>query len=143
MGALILFALKQDKIIKLYVDYCSLNKMTIKNCYLLPLVNEMLDWLFKAKNFTKLDLQNAYYRLHIKEGDEWKIAFKTQYSHFEYCVLPFGLTNTPVTFQLYIHKALRGLVDNTYIVYLDDILIYLKKKIRINTNSIFMKCLNN
>jgi hypothetical protein len=76
--------------------------------------------------FTKLDLRNAYHRLRIKEGDEWKTAFKTRYGLFEYIVMPFSLTNAPTTFQAYIYKALSYLVDSICIVYLDDILIYSK-----------------
>jgi hypothetical protein len=72
--------------------------VTIKNRYLLLLVSKMLDQLSRAKIFTKLDLRDAYYRLRIKEGDEWKTAFKTQYGHFKYLVIPFGLANAPITF---------------------------------------------
>ena len=85
-----------------------------------------MDRLSKAKVFTKLDLCNAYYRIRIREGDEWKMAFRTRYGHFEYMVMPFGLANAPATFQAYINKALAGLVDVTCIVYIDDILIYSK-----------------
>src|SRR6266568_2734573 len=113
---------------RLYVNYRGLNKITIKNCYLLPLVNEILDQLSRAKIFIKLDLQDAYYRLCIKEGDKWKTAFKTRYSYFKYYMLPFRLANTPIIFQLYIYKALGGLVDRTCVIYLDNILIYLEDK---------------
>ena len=109
---------------QLCVDYRGLNKVTIKNRYPIPLVGEMLDRLSKAKVFTKLDLRDAYHRLRIKEGDEWKTAFKTRYGHYEYLVMPFGLANAPATFQSYIHRALGGLLDRTCVVYLDDILIY-------------------
>ena len=88
----------------------------------------MLDQFSRAKIFTKLDLQDTYYKLHIKEGDKWKTTFKTQYGHFKYLVMPFGLANIPITFQSYIHRALGGLVNYIYIVYLDDILIYLKNE---------------
>ena len=71
-----------------------------------------------------IDLKDAYYRIRIREGDEWKTAFRTRYGHFEYLVMPFGLTNAPTTFQAYINYALRGLVDDFCIVYLDDILIF-------------------
>ena len=106
------------------MDYRGLNKVTIKNRYPIPLVSEMLDRLSKARVFTKLDLRDAYHRLRIKEGDEWKTAFKTRYGHFEYLVMPFGLANAPATFQTYNHIALGGLLDRTCVVYLDDILIY-------------------
>jgi hypothetical protein len=78
--------------------------------------------------FTKLDLRDAYHRLRIKEGDEWKTAFKTRYGLFEYMVMPFGLANAPATFQAYIYKALSHLIDSICIVYLDDILIYSKEE---------------
>jgi hypothetical protein len=125
-AVLILFVPKKDGGDRLCVDYRSLNKVTIKNRYPLPLISELLNRLGHAKVFTKLDLRNAYHRLRIKEGDEWKTAFKTRYSLFEYMVMPFSLTNAPVTFQAYIHKALRHLIDSICIVYLNDILIYSK-----------------
>ena len=83
---------------RLYIDYYGLNKVIIKNYYPLLLVSGMLVRFFKVKIFIKLDLQDIYYRLYIKEGDEWKTAFKTQYSHFKYLVMPFRLINTPTTF---------------------------------------------
>jgi hypothetical protein len=90
----------------------------------LPLISELLDRFSHARIYTKLDLRDAYHRLRIKLGDEWKTAFKTRYGHFEYLVMPFGLANAPSTFQAYINKALGDLVDSVCIVYLDDILIY-------------------
>ncbi|EMR88326.1 putative polyprotein-like protein [Botrytis cinerea BcDW1] len=78
--------------------------------------------------FTKLDLRDAYHRIRIREGDEWKTAFRTRYGQFEYLVMPFGLTNAPATFQTYINQALSGLTDTICIVYLDDILIYFKDR---------------
>jgi hypothetical protein len=97
-GALILFVPKADGTIRLCVDYCGLNKVTIKNRYLIPLVSEMLNRLLKARVFTKLDLRDAYYRLRIKDGNKWKTAFKTRYGHFKYLVMPFRLANAPATF---------------------------------------------
>jgi transposase InsO family protein len=123
-GAPILFVPKKDGGLRLCVDYRGLNKVTIKNRHPLPLISETLDRLSSAKVFTKLDLKNAYYRLRIKGGDEWKTAFRTRYGHFEYLVMPFGLANAPATFQAYINRALGGLVDDFCVVYLDDILIY-------------------
>ena len=88
----------------------------------------MLDCLLKAKVFTKLDLRNAYYRLQIKKGNKQKTAFKTRYRYFKYLVMPFSLANVLATFQLYIYRALRGLLNRVYVVYLDDILIYLENE---------------
>jgi RNase H-like domain found in reverse transcriptase/Reverse transcriptase (RNA-dependent DNA polymerase)/Integrase zinc binding domain/Chromo (CHRromatin Organisation MOdifier) domain len=115
---------KKDGTLRLCVDYRGLNEVTIKNRHPLPLISESLDRLTHANVFTSLDLKEAYHRLRIKEGDEWKTAFRTRYGHFEYTVVPFGLTNAPAAFQAYINKALVGLVDVICIVYLDDILIF-------------------
>ena len=77
-----------------------------------------------AKQFTQLDLTNTYHRMRIKEGDEWKMAFRTWYGYFEYQVMPFGLSNAPASFQGYISKILAEKFDVFVIVYLDNILIY-------------------
>jgi len=123
-GAPILFVPKKDKALRLCVDYRGLNKVTIKNRYPLPLISEILDRVSGAKWFTSLDIKNAYYRIRIREGDEWKTAFRTRYGHFEYRVMPFGLANAPASFQSYINQALAGLLDVLCIAYIDDILIY-------------------
>jgi len=102
-GAPILFVPKKSGELQLCIDYWGLNCLTIKNQYPLPLIGELMDCLSKAKYYTKLDLQNAYHRIRIQEGDEWKTAFRTRYGYFEYQVLPFGLANALVTFQAYIN----------------------------------------
>ena len=119
---------KKNGELRLYVDYRGLNAITIKNRYPLPLISELLDRLGGSIVFSKLDLRDAYHRIRIREGDEWKIAFCTRYGYFEYLVVPFGLTNVPATFQAYINRALRGLVDDFCVVYLDDILIFFKSE---------------
>jgi hypothetical protein len=88
------------------------------------LISKLLDWLNNAKVFSKLDLLDAYYWIQIKEEDEWKTAFQTCYGHYEFLVMPMGLTNALATFQSYINNALQGYVNDFCIVYLDDILIY-------------------
>lgn len=125
-GAPVLFVPKKNGDLRLCVDYRGLNKLTVKNRYPLPLISEILDRLSGMKIFTKLDLKNAYHRIRIKHGDEWKTAFRTRYGHFEYLVMPFGLANAPATFQSYINQALGEYVDTICIVYLDDILIFSK-----------------
>ena len=127
-GAPILFAPKKDSGLHLCVDYRGLNGITIKNRYPLPLITEIMDRVTGARYFSKINLKDAYYRICIKAGDEWKTAFRTRYGHYEFLVVPFGLTNAPATFQAYINKALRGLVDDFCIVYLDDILIFSRTK---------------
>ncbi|KPM33866.1 hypothetical protein AK830_g12706, partial [Neonectria ditissima] len=123
-GAPILFVPKKGGKLRLCVDYRGLNKITRKDKAPLPLIHEILDRLGKAQIFTKLDLKDAYHRLRIREGDEWKTAFRCRYGHFEYLVMPFGLVNAPATFQEYINDILAELMDVICIVYLDDILIY-------------------
>ena len=83
---------------RLCVNYRRLNKIIIKNRYPIPLVGELFNRLGYTKIFTKLDLCNAYYRIRIKKGNEWKTAFKTRYGHFKYLVIPFGFANAPMTF---------------------------------------------
>jgi hypothetical protein len=97
-GAPILFVLKKDSSLCFCVDYRGLNAITKKNRYPLPLISETLDRLGRATVFSALDLKDAYYRIPIKQGDEWKTAFRTQYGHFEYNVMPFRLYNAPAMF---------------------------------------------
>jgi len=123
-GAPILFVPKPDGRLRLCVDYRNLNKLTILNKYPLPLMGELKDRVAGAKILTKLDLKDGYHLLRIREGDEWKTAFRTRYGHFEYKVMPFGLVNAPATFQAMMNKILREFLDHGVVVYLDDILIY-------------------
>ena len=94
---------KKDGTLRLCVDYRGFNKVIVKNRYPLPFISEILDRAKGAKFFTKIDIKDAYYRIRIREGDEWKTAFRTRYGLFEYLVMPFGLTNALATFQNYIY----------------------------------------
>ena len=123
-AAPVLFVKKPDGGLRLCVDYRKLNAITVKNRYPLPRIDEMFDRLSGAKIFSKLDLRDAYHRIRIRRGDEWKTAFRTRYGQFEYLVMPFGLCNAPATFQAYINSAMRGILDDYVVVYLDDILIF-------------------
>ena len=120
----ILFDKKLDRSLRSCVDYRGLNNLTIKNQYLLPLIGESLDRLGRAKRFIQLEISSTYHQMRIRKGDEWKIAFRTRYSHFEYQVMPFNLSNTASSFQGYINKILAEKLDISVIVYLDNILIY-------------------
>ena len=120
----ILFVKKKNDSLRLCVNYRGLNDLTIKNRYPLPLIDESLDRLSRAIKYTSIDLTAAYHRLRIKHEDEWKTAFRTRYDHFEYNVLPFGLTNAPTTFQDFINRILAARLDINVIVYLNDIVIY-------------------
>jgi hypothetical protein len=123
-GALILFILKKDGSLRLYVDYRDLNKIIIKNRYSLPLMEEILDRFSGAAIYTKFNLKETYYRIRIKKGDEWKTVFKIRYGHFKYKVMSFDFVNAPAIFQTYINRALTDLIDVSYIIYFNDILIY-------------------
>ena len=125
-GAPVVFSPKKNGVLRVCIDYRKLNAMTIKNRYPLPLIGELLDRLNGAKIFSKIDLKDGYYHIRIKEGDEWKTAFRTRFGHYEFTVMPFGLSNAPATFQNYINNALRGYTDDFCIVYLDDILVFSK-----------------
>jgi len=124
IGAPILFVPRPDGTLRLCVDYRRLNKITIKNKYPLPLMNEPRSRHRKAKVFTKLNLKNDYYLIHMAEGEEWKMAFKSRYGLYEYTVMPFGLCNLPSTFQGIINDVFRDMLDVGVIAYMDDILIY-------------------
>jgi len=106
------------------VDYRALNLATVKNRYPLPIISEMLDRVRDTRIFTKLDLRGAYNLIRIKEGDEYKTAFRTRYGQCEYRVMPFGLTNAPAMFQSYIDDCLRAYIDDFAVCDLDDLLIY-------------------
>lgn len=125
-GAPILFARKKDGSLRLCVDYRRLNDLTVKNVYPLPRIDNLLDRMAGAKFFTKLDLKDAYWLIRIKEGDEWKTAFRTRYGLFEYLVMPFGLSNAPGNFQAHVNKCFSDMVDIFVQIYLDDFLIYSK-----------------
>ncbi|XP_075056507.1 uncharacterized protein LOC142142519 [Mixophyes fleayi] len=98
----------------------------LKNTYPLPLISVLFDQLRGATVFTKIDLRGAYNLIRIKEGDEWKTAFNTHSGHYEYLVMPFGLSNAPAVFQDLINEVLRDFLGGFVVVYLDDILIYSK-----------------
>ena len=123
-GAPILFVKKKNEELRLVVDYRGLNKVTVKNKYPLPLINELLDRFRTAKYFTKIDLRGAYNLIRIAEGEEWKTAFRTRYGHFEYRVMPFGLCNAPASFQHLMNEVLSDCLDHFTVAYLDDILIF-------------------
>uniref|UniRef100_A0A8C1UQM8 Gypsy retrotransposon integrase-like protein 1 n=1 Tax=Cyprinus carpio TaxID=7962 RepID=A0A8C1UQM8_CYPCA len=123
-GAGFFFVKKKDGSLRPCIDYRGLNDITIKNRYPLPLMSSAFEILQGARYFTKLDLRNAYHLVRIREGDEWKTAFNTPTGHFEYRVLPFGLTNAPAVFQALVNDVLRDMINKFVFVYLDDILIF-------------------
>jgi hypothetical protein len=123
-GYPVMFVPKKNGKLRLVVDYRRLNDITVKDRTPLPLINELKDRLHGMKYFTALDLKGAYNLIRIKEGHEWKTAFRTKFGLYEYLVMPFGLTNAPATFQRMINNVLREYLDVFVVCYLDDILIF-------------------
>ncbi len=120
----VLFVKKKTSELRLCIDFCGLNKISKKDRYPLPLISDLLDSARSARIYTKLDLRHAYHLVCIAEGDEWKTAFRTRYSSFEWHVMPFGLTNAPVVFQRFVNDVFADMLDVSIVVYLNDILIY-------------------
>jgi len=112
--------------LRLCVDYRALNQITIPNRYPLPLMYEVQDRVQGAQWFTKMDLKNGFHLIRMREGDEWKTAFRTRYGLFEFQVMPFGLTKVPSTFQDMMNHVLSDLLDVGVLAYMDDILVYAK-----------------
>jgi RNase H-like domain found in reverse transcriptase/Reverse transcriptase (RNA-dependent DNA polymerase)/Integrase zinc binding domain/Retroviral aspartyl protease/Chromo (CHRromatin Organisation MOdifier) domain len=123
-GAPILFVNKKDGGFRLCVDYRALNKVTIKNSYPLPRMDEIFDRLTSAKFFTKIDLRSGYHQIRLDKDAIPKTAFRTRYGLFEFTVLPFGLTNAPSTFMALMNDVFHTYLDGFVVIYLDDILIY-------------------
>ena len=123
-AAPVLFAKKPGGGLRLCIDYRALNAITKKDRYPLPLIRETLNSLSKAKWFTKLDVIAAFHKIRVAPGDEWKTAFRTRFGLFEWLVTPFGMANSPSTFQRYINWTLREHLDDFCSAYLDDVLIY-------------------
>ncbi|KAJ1023350.1 hypothetical protein NDA18_004875 [Ustilago nuda] len=120
----VLFVPKKDGGLRLCVDYRGLNEITVKNRAPLPLIEEQLFLLWKARIYTKLDLRAAYNLIWIAKGDEWKMAFGTQLGLYEYLVMPFGLANAPAHFQSFINGIFLDIIGVYVVVYLDDFLIF-------------------
>ncbi|GKE36518.1 putative reverse transcriptase domain-containing protein, partial [Tanacetum coccineum] len=123
-GATMLFVKKNDGSFRMCIDYRELNKLTVKNRYLLPRIDDLFNQLQGSQFFSKIDLRSGYHQLRVHEDDIPKTAFRTRYGHFEFTVMPFGLTNAPTIFMDLMNRVCRPYLDKFMIVFIDDILIY-------------------
>ena len=117
---------KKDGTLWMCIDYRQINKVTVKNKYPLPRIEDLFDQLKGAGVFSKIDLRSGYYQLRVKEEDVPKTAFRTRYGHYEFLVMPFGLTNAPTAFMDLMNRVFRPYVDQFVVVIIDGILVYSK-----------------
>nr|GEX36772.1 putative reverse transcriptase domain-containing protein [Tanacetum cinerariifolium] len=110
------------------IDYRKLNKLTVKNQYPLPRINDLFDQLQGSRVYSKIDLRSGYHQLIVREEDIPNTMFRTRYGHYEFQVMPFGLTNAPVVFMDLMNRMCKTYLDKFVIVFIDDILMYAKKK---------------
>ncbi|GJV20355.1 putative reverse transcriptase domain-containing protein [Tanacetum coccineum] len=127
-GAPVLFVKKKDRSFRMCIDYRELNKLTVKNRYPLPRIDDLFDQLQGSSVYSKINLRSGYHQLRVREEDIPKIVFRTRYGHYEFQVMPFGLTNAPAVFMDLMNRVCKPYLDKFVIVFIDDILIYSKNK---------------
>nr|GEY73241.1 putative reverse transcriptase domain-containing protein [Tanacetum cinerariifolium] len=127
-GALVLFVKKKDGSFWMCIDYRELNKLTVKNRYPLPRIDDLFDQFQGSSIYSKIDLRSGYHKLRVREEDIPKTGFRTRYGHYEFQVMPFGLTNAPAVFMDLMNRVCKPYLDKFVIVFIDDILIYSKSK---------------
>ncbi|GJR09461.1 putative reverse transcriptase domain-containing protein [Tanacetum coccineum] len=127
-GAPVLFVKKKDGSFRMCIDYRELNKLTVKNRYQFPRIDDLFDQIQGSSVYLKIDLRSGYHQLRVREGDIPKAAFRTRYSHYEFQVMPFGFTNAPAVFMDLMNRVCKAYLDKFVIVFIDDILIYSKNK---------------
>ncbi|GKA81977.1 putative reverse transcriptase domain-containing protein [Tanacetum coccineum] len=127
-GAPVLFVKKKDGSFQMCIDYRKLNKLTVKNRYPLPRIDDLFDQSQGSKVYSKIDLRSGYHQLRVRDEDFPKTAFRTRYGHYKFQVMPFGLTNAPTVFVDLMNWVWKPYLDKFVIVFIDDILIYSKTK---------------
>lgn len=123
-GASFLFMEKKGGTLKLCIDYKKLNILTIKNMYLFPQIDDLFDQLRGVAVFSKIDLRLGYHQVCIKKEDIYNTTFKMRYGNYEFVVVPFGFTNAPTTFMSLMNNVLHPYLDNFFIFFVDNILVY-------------------
>nr|GEU70245.1 putative reverse transcriptase domain-containing protein [Tanacetum cinerariifolium] len=124
----VLFVKKKDGSFRMCIDYQKLNKLTVKNRYLLPRIDDLFDQLQGSSVYSKIDLRPGYHQLRVREEEIRETTFRTRYGHYEFQVMSFGLTNAPAVFMDPMNRVCKPYLDKFVIVFIDDILIYLKNK---------------
>ena len=127
-GAPVLFVKKKYGSLRLCIDYRKLNRVTVKNKCPLPHIDDLFGQLAKFVAFSKIDLRSGYHQLKIRKDDVPQTAFRTRYGHYEFLVLPFGLTNAPAFFIDVMNRVFRPYLDKFVVVFIDDILVYSRTK---------------
>ena len=123
-GALVLYAINKDKTLRLCIYYQHLNRVTIKNRYPLPRIDDLFDQLRGAQVYSKIDLCTGYHQLRVREAYIPKIVFRTRYGHFEFIMMPFRLTNVSTAFMNLMHRVFQPYLDQFVVIFVNDILIY-------------------
>jgi hypothetical protein len=126
LGAPILFLKIKDGTLRLCMDFRKLHKVTMNNKYSFPRIDDLFDQLKNAKIFSKIDLRSGYHHVRIKDEDINKMNFRTRYGHYEFTVVPFGLSNAPTVFMCLMNGIFIEYLDKFVIVFLDEIIIYSK-----------------
>ncbi|GKE20065.1 putative reverse transcriptase domain-containing protein, partial [Tanacetum coccineum] len=127
-GAPALFFKKKEGPFRMCIDYQELNKLTVKNHYPLPRIDDLFDQLQGSSVYSKIDLRSGYHQLRVRDEDIPKTTFRTRYGHYEFQVMPFGLTNAPAVFMDLMNRVCKPYLDKFVIVFIDDILIYSRNK---------------
>ncbi|GJV24176.1 putative reverse transcriptase domain-containing protein [Tanacetum coccineum] len=127
-GAPVLFVKNKYGSFRMCIEYRELNKLTVKNRYLLLRIDDLFNQLQGSRVYSEIDMRSGYHQLRVREEDILKTAFRTRYGYYEFHVMPFGLTNAPTVFMDLMNRVCKPYLDRFVIVFIDDILIYSKSR---------------